>query len=511
MATHCENALGAGWLFTFAAGWGFTPPPSAEFDVLPNEEPSSTSPATDDEAGAQHPGANDEGKPSTDSDEKAPRPERWEGRFAYVEPLMEFVDLRSPNLQRYSLQAFKNKFPAFDPWNQTKNAVMRYLRSNKKTICDGYTYVPGAPRLLEEDGRRLLNRWSPGLSSFDRDVGDQEIRPWLDHLEYVVPAAEERAILLNWLAHLVQRRRPKVNYAILLGGKQGVGKSLLFDPIVRVLGRQNVRTTSEIEIKDRYTSWVTERELVMMEEIRGLSDEVMNRLKMYIAAPPYMVPVNEKNVKHYEVPNVARFAAFTNSEYALQLSDDDRRWCILWSHAEPREPGYYTKLARWSEQNAALVGGWLVQRDLSGFEAHGRAPMTEAKKEMRLAAMGSLDHWVHEAIANEMPPFDTDLISVEDVLQKLAFGTRDLKPAPTDKSISMALKNAGAVKLGRFSLGKVLEATGSNRTVLWAVRRQAMLRKLSHEKLVELFWQQRAASRGSGPDEILTGYQAEAA
>jgi hypothetical protein len=272
-----------------------------------------------------------------------------------------------------------------------------------------------------------------------------------------------------------------------------------------------VRTTSETEIKDKYTSWVSERELVMMEEIRGLSHEVMNRLKMYIAAPPYMVPVNEKNVKHYEVPNVARFVAFTNSEYALQLSDDDRRWYIIWSAAEPREPAYYTNLAKWSEQNAVLVGSWLAQRDLSGFEAHGRAPMTEAKREMRIAAMGSLDHWVFEAIANRRPPFDTDLVTVEDVLHRLPYEMRDLKPTPTDKSISMALKNAGASKIGRFSLGKVLEATSSNRAVLWAVRRKKMLRELDREKLVELFWRERAERPGGQPAQFLDAYQVKAA
>ena len=264
-----------------------------------------------------------------------------------------------------------------------------------------------------------------------------------------------------------------------------------FDPIVRVLGPANVRTTSETEIKDKFTNWVAERELVMMEEIRGLSDEVMNRLKMYIAPPPYMVPVNEKHVKHYEVPNVARFVAFTNSEYALQISDDDRRWFVIWSQAEPKEPAYYTAFAKWSAENAALVGSWLAQRDLSGFAAQGRAPMTAAKKEMRFAAMGSLDFWVHEAIANGQTPFETDLVSVEDVLSRLPYELRNLRPTPTEKSIAIALKNAGALKLARVSLGRVLETTGTNRTVLWGIRGQGILRDLRHEKLVDLFWRQR--------------------
>jgi hypothetical protein len=50
---------------------------------------------------------------------------------------------------------------------------------------------------------------------------------------------------------------------------------------------------------------------------------------MYIAAPPYVVSMNDKHVKHYEVQNVARFIAMTNNRSALQLSHDDRRWFVI--------------------------------------------------------------------------------------------------------------------------------------------------------------------------------------
>jgi Family of unknown function (DUF5906)/Primase C terminal 2 (PriCT-2) len=490
-----DSSVGADWLFSKATEWGFNFAASYFEPVSDEDAPKG------DEPGDQR----DEGSLTDVS--AAARRERWEDRFAYVEPLKEFVDLRSANLQRYDLQAFKLKFPQFDPWNIKSNAVIRYLRSGRSTICDGYTYLPGSPRIVEERGRRCLNRWSPGLQLLDRKVSDDEIRPWLNHVEYIVPDAEERTLLLDWLAHLVQRRLPKVNFAILLGGVEGIGKSLLFVPIVRVLGPVNVRTTSETEIKDKFTSWVAERELVMIEEIYGLSEEVMNRLKMYIAAPPDMVPVNEKNVKHYEVPNVARFVTFTNSRYALQLSDTDRRWFILWSPAEPKEERYYDELTMWFADNAVFVGSWLAQRDLSYFAAQERAPMTAAKREMRLAAMGSLDYWVHEAIANRASPFETDLVSVEDVVHRLPYDARDLRPTPNGKNVSMALKKAGALQLSRVSLGKELETTGANRTVLWAIRAQPMLRDLNHEKLAELFWKQRSERVRGEAFPVLSGYQ----
>jgi hypothetical protein len=341
---------------------------------------------------------------------------------------------------------------------------------------------------------RTVVRAEAAPELLERTVTDEEIRPWLDHVEYIITDAVEREVFFDWLAHLVQRQKPKANFAVLIGGAQGIGKNLMIEPIIRVLGPGNARSAAEPEIKDKYTTWLAERELVIMEEIYGLSEEAMNRLKMYIAAPPHTVPVNEKHVKHYEVPNVARFLAFTNQKSALQLSDDDRRWFIVWSSAEPKDARYYITFAGWCEQNVILIGSWLAQRDITAFAAQARAPLTAAKREMfadSLGSLGSLDYYVHQAIADGRQPFDDDLISVEDVVSRLPFELRDLRPVPNEKSMAVALRKVGARKLERVSLGRKLESTGANRTVLWAIRRQSMYAGMENKELVALFWKQR--------------------
>jgi hypothetical protein len=494
-----ESALGANWLFAKAAEWGFSLTGHL-FDDLRDVEPghsevpsttAAESKASDPDGARDLSGDGSVAPPAQQDAAPAPKRERWEKRYVYIEPQKEFVDLQASNLQRYDLQAFKLKHPLFSPWAPKANAVMRYLQSQHKTVCDGYTYLPGAPRLVDDAGRRLLNRWSPGPELLERTVTDDEIRPWLDHVEYIITDAVEREVFFDWLAHLVQRRQPKTNFAVLIGGAQGIGKNLMIEPIIRVLGPGNARSAAEPEIKDKYTTWLAERELVIMEEIYGLSEEAMNRLKMYIAAPPYTVPVNEKHVKHYEVPNVARFLAFTNQKSALQLSDDDRRWFIVWSSAEPKDARYYITFASWCEQNVVLIGSWLAQRDISAFAAQARAPMTAAKREMFADSLGSLDYYVHEAIADGRQPFDDDLISVEDVVIRLPFELRDLRPVPNEKSMAVALRKAGARRLERVSLGRELESTGASRTVLWAIRRQSTYARMENKELVALFWKQR--------------------
>jgi transposase len=93
----------------------------------------------------------------------------------------------------------------------------------------------GAKRILKEEFD--IDCSLSSIYRRHRVISDSEIRPWLDHLKYLVPDPEEGAVVLDWMAHLVQRRLPKANFAILVGGIEGIGKSLLFDPIVRFLRR----------------------------------------------------------------------------------------------------------------------------------------------------------------------------------------------------------------------------------------------------------------------------------
>ena len=163
---------------------------------------------------------------------------------------------------------------------------------------------------------------------------------------------------------------------------------------------------------------------------------------------------------------------------------------MIWSNAEAKDRSYYDAFAKWCKENAVLIGSWLAQRDISAFAAQAPAPMTAAKAEMFADALGSLDYFVNEAIANETAPFDTDLISVEEGMHLWPLDARDLKPTPNTKSVATALRKAGAHKLDRVSLGKVLESTEAERTVLWAVRRQAIYAKMNNRELVACFWEQ---------------------
>jgi hypothetical protein len=103
------------------------------------------------------------------------------------------------------------------------------------------TWAPGLPEIIE--GRLLYEGgWldRPGVRCFNQYLaptiipGDaQRADRWLDHLRLVYP--DDVGHLICWLAHRVQRPQEKINHALVLGGAQGIGDTLL-EPVKHAIG-----------------------------------------------------------------------------------------------------------------------------------------------------------------------------------------------------------------------------------------------------------------------------------
>ena len=55
---------------------------------------------------------------------------------------------------------------------------------------------------------------------------------------------DEAEHIISWLAHRVQRPHEKINHALVLGGKQGIGKDTLLEPVKQAVGPWNFAEVS---------------------------------------------------------------------------------------------------------------------------------------------------------------------------------------------------------------------------------------------------------------------------
>lgn len=318
-------------------------------------------------------------------------------------------------------------------------------------------FAPGRDRFIEENGRRLLNLWTPGrVQPIEGDV-----RPFLDHLALIFDGNEEAAsYFLSYLAHLAQHPGRKIRAALVITGRQGTGKSILAKIARKIVGEQNANTLSPLEVASQFNSWIERSMMTVIEEMT-LDDRkgTAARLKSWIT-DDYLL-INRKGVAQYKIQNHTHFIILSNEENPLKLDQDDRRYFVWNSQASPRGTGYYTALNSWLDEDGySKILNFLLSFDLTNFNPFRAPPHTQGRAELIRHGMPDAEVWLREAFEASEAPFDRELVVIDDVHQ---FLTRGVGIRASLKLVTRVLKDLGACSLGQKRIG-------SRKLRIWALR-----------------------------------------
>jgi hypothetical protein len=246
------------------------------------------------------------------------------------------------------------------------------------------TWAPGEPMIvegrvvqaggwIEKPGVKVFNLYQPPVIK----RGDpRDVSPWLDLLHFLYPDEDEARHIKRWFAHRVQKPREKVNHAIVLGGKQGIGKDSILEPVLHAVGPWNFGEVNPMQLLGRFNSFL--RSVVLrVSEAHDLGE--VNRFALYehckvlTAAPPVTLRCDEKNLREHQIFNLCGVVVTTNHKAGgLYLPADDRRHFVVWSDREIGDyaADYWKRLYRWYERGGfANVTAYLQDLDLSGFDA----------------------------------------------------------------------------------------------------------------------------------------------
>jgi len=265
----------------------------------------------------------------------------------------------------------------------------RWLDANASV--EQMTWAPGLPMVIEN---RLIDTggWIDhiGCTCFNlyrpptlRHGDPDQAGPWIEHVKRVYPDDVEH--ITCWLAHRVQRPEEKLNHALVLGGKAGVGKDTLLEPAKYAVGPWNCHEVNPVTMLGRFNGFV-KSVILRVSEARDLGDvdrfAFYDHTKALIAAPPDVIRVDEKNIREYPVPNVCGVIITTNHKSdGLYLPADDRRHYVAWSDLDKDQfkPDYWNRLWQWYENGGiGHVAAYLANHDLSSFDAKAPPPKTEA-------------------------------------------------------------------------------------------------------------------------------------
>jgi hypothetical protein len=326
-------------------------------------------------------------------------------------------------------------------------------------------YEPGLPEFIDGDAGGAGSRYNIWRrTGCEAVAGDwSTIR---EHVDYLWPNdLAQQGHFYDYLSFLVREDFVKVHYAMIIKGAQGIGKSFVGKLARHMLGSRNVVLPSNDEVTSRWTAWTEGAQLAVIEELmtRGRLD-LANRLKPIVTQED--LRIEDKGFPLYTIPNRLNLIAFTNHSDALPIEKTDRRWMVLFSDPEPfgseqEARTYYAKLFAAVESEGPAFKHFLQNRAVS-LDPKGHAPMTKGKEEMRRLGLGEVEQALEEMLASGDPPFDFDLVRVEDLLGHLP------KAQNAQKRVAKWLKEeAGAKELPRY---KKSDNSGRRAWQLWSVR-----------------------------------------
>ena len=189
--------------------------------------------------------------------------------------------------------------------------------------------------------------------------------------------------VLSWLAYPLQNPGAKMQTALLFfGEKQGTGKSLFFEGIVKPIYGAHGATGGQHQLEAQYTHWRSQKLFVLFEEILSRQDKYSHfgLIKHMITGRD--MPISQKFKDDRTEANHMNVVMLSNEFQAVPIEPEDRRFEVV----EARNPLDPSLLA---EIQTALDNGlseafyaFLLEYPLGDFTPHTKPLMTGSKERM---------------------------------------------------------------------------------------------------------------------------------
>jgi hypothetical protein len=315
-----------------------------------------------------------------------------------------------------------NERTSRDAWEAfTQNQAFRVPRAD--STCFKPDRTPG--EIIDDGGRVLVNTWWP--VDVPRTVGDAG--PFLQHLRKLLPNERDQQILLSYMAACVQHVGVKFQWAPLIQGVEGNGKTLLTRCVAHAVGRRYVHWPKASKLSKEFNGWMVGKVFYAVEDIyTGGSGpnkrDVIEELKPMITGGDGL-EIENKGRDQYSADVCGNFMFNTNHKDALPKTKRDRRYAVFYTAQQEPEDlkrdgmagRYMNDIYAWLRHGgyaivAELLATWPIPEEFNPAGALcQRAPETSSTEEAITASMGVIEQEILEAVAQGQQGFAGDWIS----------------------------------------------------------------------------------------------------
>lgn len=341
-------------------------------------------------------------------------------------------------------------------------------------------FMPGLEPLYKINDISYANTYTdsgiPELPGEFSPMDKQAIETFLYHFEHLIANERDRTIFLDFITYVVQNPGHRVNWAILLQGTEGDGKSWFSSMLKAVCGMTNVKTIRGKDLEEKYNPWAEDCLLCFIEDVRLHGNnrfDAINTLKPMITNETVSIRRMQTNV--YEVINTVSYITTSNLKDAMPVGDEDSRIFPIFTRFQNQSaikafkaanPSYYPRL--FGILNfAGAIRQFLLERQISeDFDARARATESSSKREM--VAMNRSDE--EQALMDSLEDakrIDFCELLLDSALIYEEFMERDAIP-PQSKGLKRLLSIYGFTYLGRFNIDGAKRQFWSMRPDIWS-------------------------------------------
>lgn len=397
-------------------------------------------------------------------------PPVWMNGFVYVQKDETFYSVRTR--ESLSKKAFDDTYNRYMltrkdilegqsiPANSASSVALN--RVQIPTVANKM-YVPGEDDIFEIGGVYYVNSYSTNHVPETPDVVPKRHQHIIDrvrnHFRHLFPNKRDRKLLLDSLAHIVQTNT-RFNWAFLIQGAEGDGKTYFAGLMAAVLGQNNVRNILGENLGEKYTAWAEGSQFLFVEEVRLHGQDryaVVNKIKPYITNK--MATIRRMNTDLYEVLNTMSIVMTTNFKDGVPVNAEDTRYYSMFSHWQTKaqldefnreNPRYYAELAETLDvEYWGSLRRWLLDVKISkDFNPHKRAPLSSSRNEMVYLNKTDEEDAFEDALAasEHERDFCSTLLDSAQVAEKLSdHGS----VAPIGRMLKVFLSNHGFTYIGQ--------------------------------------------------------------
>lgn len=204
--------------------------------------------------------------------------------------------------------------------------------------------------------------------------------------------------VINWMARAVQEPDSPGQVALVLRGRMGAGKGVVFKHFGSLWGRHYLHVSDSKHLVGNFNSHLRDCVFLFGDEAFYAGDKKHESIMKTLITEDLLM-VESKGVDAEMASNFVHLGMASNDDWVVPAGSDERRYCIIDVGDTAMQNGAYFAAIQKQMDNGgreALLH-LLKTRDLSNFEVR-KFPKTQALQDQKIMSMSPEEQWWFEKL-----------------------------------------------------------------------------------------------------------------